>query len=89
MASVAAYLQPLSPEADILAEASFAPMGGNSATLGTAVMRSSPLDGSRQEAGIALHEFNLVPGAPTATNQARGAVATFSETRLIYPHVAR
>jgi hypothetical protein len=87
MASVAAYLQPLSPQADVLAEASFAPMGGNSTTVGTAVMRSSQIDGTRQEAGIALHQFDLVPGAPTALNQARGMVATYTETRLIYPHV--
>ncbi len=86
MASVVAYMKAFSPEEDILAEASFAPVDVNSGTIGTALLRNRA-DGERGEAGLALHQFNLLPGAKNPYTQARALEATYSDTRLIAPHV--
>jgi len=92
MASVFAYLQPLSEDSDVLAAGSFAPLGSGSSTLGTVVMRNQ-LQGEPQQFGLIFHQFSLVPGqsipigASNSYAQARGLVATYSETRLLAPKV--
>ena len=94
MASVVAYEQPRSIDSDILATASFAPAGFGASSVGTAVVRNQ-LQGDPQEFGVVFHQFNLIPGqkassgpAANGLGQARGLVATYSETRLISPHVS-
>jgi hypothetical protein len=93
MASTVAYLQPLSEGSDMLATASFAPMGSGATILGTVVVRNQ-LQSQPQEAGLIFHQFSLIPGQnvpPGASSniygQARGLTATYSETRLISPKV--
>ena len=93
MASVFAYLQPLSADSEVLAAGSFAPMGSSASTMGTVVLRNQ-LQGEPQQFGLIFHQFSLIPGqnvAPgTPSNafaQARGLVATYSETRLLAPKV--
>jgi hypothetical protein len=93
MASVFAYDQPLSADSDVLAAASFAPLGSGSGTLGTVLLRNQ-LQDSPQQFGLIFHQFSLVPGqsAPPGASsnsfaQARGLVATYSETRLLTPKV--
>jgi hypothetical protein len=93
MASVFAYLQPLSADSDVLSAGSFAPLGSGASTLGTVVLRNQ-LQGEPQQFGLIFHQFSLVPGqdvSPGATSnafaQARGLVATYSETRLLAPKV--
>jgi hypothetical protein len=84
MASVFAYLQPLSTDSDVLAAGSFAPFGGDAGTVGTVLSRRQ-LQGEPQQFGLIFHQFNLVPGDPVG--QAKGMVATYSETRLMAPKV--
>ncbi len=91
MASVFAYLQPVSADSDVLAAGSFAPLG--SGTVGTVLLRNQ-LQGEPRQVGLIFHQFSLVPGQsapPDATSnsfaQARGLVATYSETRLLAPKV--
>jgi hypothetical protein len=93
MASVFAYLQPLSADSDVLAVGSFAPLGSGASTLGTVVLRNQ-LQGEPQQFGMVLHQFSLVPGQNVSSGamsnafaQARGLAATYSETRLIAPKV--
>jgi hypothetical protein len=93
MASVFAYLQPLSADSDVLAASSFAPFGNGSVTLGTVLLRNQ-LQGEPQQFGLIFHQFgvgfgqNVPGGAPNgAFPQARGLTATYSETRLIAPKV--
>ncbi len=93
MASTVAYLRPLSADSDVLSAASFAPMGAGAAALGTVVLRNE-LQSAPQEAGIIFHQFSLIPGqgsslgaSSSAFGQARGLMATYSETRLISPNV--
>jgi hypothetical protein len=89
MASVFAYLQPLSADSDVLAAGSFAPLGSGATTLGTVVLRNQ-LQGQPQQFGLIFHQFSLVPGqnaGSSAFAQARGLMATYSETRLIAPKV--
>jgi len=91
MASVVAYLKPVSPTADVLVAGSFAPGGGDAGTVGTVLSRNR-LKGEPQELGLVIHQFGLVPAAsfdsgftPDSLEQAKvkGMVATFSETRLL------
>jgi hypothetical protein len=93
MASVFAYLQPLSADSDVLAAGSFAPLGYGQTTAGTMLLRDQ-LQGQPQQFGLIFHQFSLVPGqsvalggAPNALAQAKGMVATYSETRLLAPKV--
>jgi hypothetical protein len=87
MASVFAFLQPVSADSDVLAAGSFAPLGTGSTTVGTVMLRNQ-IQGSPQQFGLIFHQFSLPPGpASNAFNQARGLVATYSETRLIAPKV--
>jgi hypothetical protein len=93
MASVFAYLQPLSVDSDVLAAGSFAPFGGEPGTLG-ALLRRNQLKGEPQQIGLIFHQFSLAPGTsispgvtPNAFGQAKGLVATYSETRLLAPKV--
>jgi hypothetical protein len=93
MASIFAYLKPLSADSDVLAAASFAPMGSGAGTLGTIMLRNE-LQGEPQEAGLIFHQISLIPGQnpPPGANssayaQARGLTGTYSETRLLSPKV--
>jgi len=93
MASVFAYLQPVSVDSDVLAEASFAPLSSGAGTVGTLFSRAQ-LQDSPQQFGLIFHQFSLVPGQNVASGastrtfaQARGLVATYSETRLLTPKV--
>jgi len=93
MASVFAYLQPLSADSDVLVAGSFAPFGADAGTLGTVLLRNQ-LKGEPQQVGLIFHQFSLAPGTsvspgitPNAFGQAKGMVATYSETRLIAPKV--
>lgn len=93
MASMFAYLQSISPDADVLAEGSFAPFGGNAGTVGTLLSRNQ-VKGQPQQIGLVFHQFSLLPGvpgspatAPSAFGQAKALVATYSETRLLAPKV--
>lgn len=92
MSSVAAYLRPVSADSDVLAASSFAPFGSSS-TVGTVLLRNQ-VEGQPRQIGLIFHQFSLLPGAsgasngtPSAFGQARGMVATYSETRLIAPNV--
>jgi len=91
MASVFAYHQPLSLDSEVLAEAAFAPTGGE--TVGTLYGRGQLQDSPRQF-GLIFHQFSLIPGqgvpsgaSSNAFAQARGLMATYSETRLLSPKV--
>ncbi len=87
MASVFGFLQPVSADSDVLAAGSFAPLGAGSTTVGTVMLRNQIQD-NPQQFGLIFHQFSLVPGPTSnAFNQARGLVATYSETRLIAPKV--
>ncbi len=93
MASVFAYLQPVSPDSDVLVAGSFAPFGGNAGTVGTVLSRNE-LKGEPQEMGVIVHQFSLLPGVPVSSSAspnafalAKGMVATYSETRLLAPKV--
>jgi len=93
MASVFAYLQPLSADSDVLVAGSFAPFGADAGTVGTLLSRNQ-LQGEPQQIGLIFHQFGLAPGTsassgmvPNAFAQAKGMVATYSETRLIAPKV--
>jgi hypothetical protein len=93
MASVFAYLQPISADSDVLAAGSFATFGNESGTLGTVLLRNQ-LQGEPQQFGLIVHQFSLIPGqniasgAPSnALGQTRGMTATYSETRLLAPKV--
>ncbi len=93
MASVFAYLHPLTDDSDVLTAGSFAPFGADASTLGTVLFRNQ-LKGEPQQFGLVLHQFSLLPGTsassgmtPNAFGQAKGMVATYSETRLIAPKV--
>jgi len=91
MASVFAYLQPASENSDVLAAGSFAPMGSGASTLGTVMLRNQ-LQGEPQQFGVVFHQFSLVPGQSSSPGsntlaQARGLVATYSQTRLLSPKV--
>ncbi|MGA3325072.1 MAG: TonB-dependent receptor [Terriglobia bacterium] len=93
MASMFAYLRPLSVGSDVLVTGSFAPSGAESGTVGTVLLRNQ-LQGEPQQIGLIFHQFSLAPGTsvppgstPSAFAQAKGMVATYSETRLLAPHV--
>ena len=93
MASVFAYLHPLSADSDVLVAGSLAPFGGDATSLGTALLRNQ-LKGEPQQIGIFIHQISLVPGTsafaggvPDGFAQAKGVVATYSETRLLAPKV--
>jgi hypothetical protein len=93
MATMFAYLQSLSPDSDMLAEGTFAPVGENSVTAGTLWQRNE-LKGEPQQFGLVFHQLSLVPGAsdatgmsPSALGQAKAMVATYSQTRLLAPQV--
>jgi hypothetical protein len=93
MASVFAYVQPLSADSDVLVEGSYAPFGAQAGTVGTMLSRNY-LKGQPRQFGIAVHQFGLVSdavaapaAAPNALLQAKGMVATYSETRLLSPKV--
>ena len=93
MASAVAYVQPLSAGSDMLATASFGPMGSGATTLGTVVVRNQ-VQNQPQEAGLIFHQFSLIPGqnllqgtSSHSYGQARALTATYSETRLISPKV--
>jgi len=87
MASVFAYLQPLSPDSDVLVAGSFAPFGAGNGSMGTIVSRNQ-LQDDPQQMGLAVHQFSLTPGmSPSSFGQARAMAATYSETRLISPGV--
>ena len=94
MSSVVAYEQPRSVDSDVLATASFAPAGFGATSLGTAIVRNQ-LQDDPQEFGVVFHQFNLLPGqnvpsgaGANGIGQARGLVATYSETRLLSPSVS-
>ena len=84
MASVAAYFQPLSPKPTSWPKL-LLHHGWNSATLGTTLLRSQ-LDGP-QEAGLNFTSLIWFRARRRPQNQASGAVATFTETRLISPNI--
>jgi len=93
MASVVAYLEPLSTDSEVLLAGSLALSGGEPGTVAT-VLRRNQLKGEPQQVGLILHQFSLVPGASlspggtaNALSAARGMVLTYSETRLLAPKV--
>ena len=93
MASVFAYLHPLSADSDVLVAGSLAPFGADATSAGTVLLRNQ-LKGEPQQIGLFLHQISLVPGTsfspgpgPNTFGQARGVVATYSETRLLAPKV--
>jgi len=93
MASVFAYLRPLSVDSDVLVAGSFAPFGAEPGTVGTMLLRNQ-LQGEPQQIGLIFHQFSLAPGTwvspgmtPNALAQAKGMVATYSQTRLLAPKV--
>jgi hypothetical protein len=93
MASVFAYLHPLSVDSDVLVAGSLAPFGADATSIGTVLLRNQ-LKGEPQQIGLFLHQISLVagtsvsPGAgPNTFGLAKGMVATYSETRLLAPKV--
>ena len=60
MASVFAYLRPLSADSDVLVAGSFAPFGADSGTVGT-LLRRNQLQGEPQQFGVMFHQFSLAP----------------------------
>lgn len=97
MASVFAFLRPITPDSDVLTAGSFAPFGAAPGTVGAAMIRNQ-LQGTPQSFGLVYHQFNLAPGAssgpgaapgtaPNAFAQAKGLSASYSDTRLIAPKI--
>ena len=93
MASMVAYLRPLSEESDLLVAGSFSPSSASAGTVAT-VFRRDLMKGEPQEFGVIVHQFSLgtaapLPpgGSPDARLRARGMVLTMSQTRLIAPKV--
>jgi hypothetical protein len=93
MASVFAYLRPVTADSDVLVAGSFAPFSAGAGTVGTLLSRNQ-IKGEPQEMGLIFHQFSLAPGTsvspgmtPNAFSQAKGMVATYSDTRLLAPKV--
>lgn len=91
MASMFAYLQSISPDADVLAEGAFSTLGSDAAMVGT-LLRRNELKGEPQQVGLVFHQFSLFPGASAvpgaaSTSQARAMTVTYSETRLLAPQI--
>ncbi len=93
MASVFAFLRPITPDSDVLTAGSFAPFGAAQGTVGAEMIRNQ-VQGTPQSFGLVYHQLNLIPGSAPATGtapngfaQAKGLTASYSDTRLIAPKI--
>ena len=62
MASVFAYLHPLSADSDVLVAGSLSPFGANAASVGSLLLRNQ-MKGEPQQIGLFLHQISFLPGA--------------------------
>ena len=94
LASVFAYLQPLSIDSDVLVAGTFSPSSTEPGSVAT-LLRRNETKGQPQQVGLVLKQFSLLPGAgaamgtmPGYSGQARAVVGTYSETRLLTSNVS-
>jgi hypothetical protein len=93
MGSVLAYLRSLSPDSDLLALGSVAANGTLTSSVGTEY-RKGLIKGDSEEISLVVHRLGYVRGvtAPAGGGQlsdsyAQGLVASYTQTRHIYPHL--
>ncbi len=93
LGSVLAYLHPLSPDSDLLAVGSAATGGTLTSSVG-AEYRKGLITGDTEEISLVVHQLGYATGVTTpggggqlADSSARGLVATYTQTRYIYPHL--
>jgi hypothetical protein len=93
MGSVLAYLRPLSLDSDVLAVGSVAANGTLTSSVGTEY-RKGLIKGDSEEISLVVHRLGYAGGvtAPGGGGQlsdsyAQGLVASYTQTRHIYPHL--
>ncbi|MGB9486541.1 MAG: carboxypeptidase-like regulatory domain-containing protein [Terriglobia bacterium] len=93
MGSVLAYLRSLSPDSDLLTLGSVAANGTLTSSVGTEY-RKGLIKGDAEEISLVVHRLGYVRGvtAPAGGGQlsdsyAQGLVASYTQTRHIYPHL--
>ena len=93
MGSVLAYLRSLSRDSDLLAVGSVAANGTLTSSVGTEY-RKGLIKGDSEEISLVVHRLGYAGGvtAPGGGGQlsdsyARGLVASYTQTRYIYPHL--
>jgi hypothetical protein len=91
--SVFAYLRHLSPDAEMLTVGSVAAVGSSTSSVGTDY-RKRPVSGDSQEISLVVHQLGYASGPIAfvgnrrlADSFARGLVASFTQTRQIYPRL--
>ena len=93
MGSIVAYLHHLSPDSDLLTVGSVAADGPLTSSVGTEY-RKGLSSGDTAEISLVVHQLGYVSGVTTPVNggqlsdySARGLVASYTQTRCIYPHL--
>jgi hypothetical protein len=93
MGSVLAYLRPLSPDAELLTVGSVAADGILTSSVGTEY-RKGLITGEAEEISLVVHQLGYARGVTTpggggqlSDSTARALVASYSQTRHIYPHI--
>jgi len=93
MGSVLAYLRPLSQDSDLLVVASLAANGTLTSSMGTEY-RKGLIEGDPAEVSLVVHQLGYARGVPNlggggqlSDSYARGLVASYNQTRYIYPHL--
>jgi len=93
MGSIVAYLHHLSPDSDLLTVGSVAADGPLTSSVGTEY-RKGLSSGDTAEISLVVHQLGYVSGVTTpvsggqlSDNSARGLVASYTQTRCIYPHL--
>ena len=93
MGSVLAYLRSLSPDSDLLALGSVAANGTLTSSVGTEY-RKGLIKGDSEEISLVVHRLGYAGGVTApggggrlSDSYARGLVASYTQTRHIYPHL--
>jgi hypothetical protein len=93
MRSVLAYLRPLSPDSDLLAVGSVAANGSLTSSVGTEY-RKGLIEGDSEAMSLVVHQLGYARGVTTpggsgelSDSSARGLVASYTQTRHLYPHL--
>jgi hypothetical protein len=92
MGSVLAYLRPLTQDSELLAVGSVAANGSLTSSVGTEY-RKSLMAGDSEEVSLVVHQLGFSRGLTTATggqlsdSSAQGLVASYTQTRHLYPHL--
>ena len=92
--SVAAYLHALSSDSDLLTVGSVAANGTLTSSLGAEYRKGAMEGGDSEAISLAAHQLaydKVVTGAPAggqpSSSSARGLVASYAQTRYLYPHL--